>query len=166
MIEVAWVSHLAAQLICEVAEQMGDIRLTCESAPPQTGPGDRKMDAVCALIGGDYSISIRLDADRAFFFRFARNMLGRNPEEDEIQAYARELFNVICGRFISELILRAEVSVKLMPILYEQPVRCAVSDEEAAGIQRLSFVSDAQEYAIFSWTSLPIEEMLRRNMSK
>lgn len=164
MTDTVWVSHLAEQLICEVAEQMGDIRLTCAEFLPKTGTVDREMDAVCAVFGGDYSISIRLDADHALFVRFARNMLGREPEEDEVPVYAKELLNVICGRFISELIHKADVSIKLMPIHYELFAESAVPDNAAEDMHELDFVSNAQEYAVFSWTSLPIEELLRRNM--
>ena len=159
MSDTAWVSHLAAQLVCEVAEQMGDIRLS--RVPHSAETAEREVDAVCALIGGDYDISIQLCAERVLFVRFARNMLGEEPNEEDVREYAREFFNVICGRFISELINRADVKAKLMPVRYELSGTVAAPHGE---LRQLSFISDVQEYVTFSWTPLPIEEMLRRNV--
>lgn len=158
-----WISHFAVQLVCEVAEQMGAIRLSCDPALSMSETTETDMDTVCALIGGDYSISVQFCAERALFVRFARNMLGEEPGEDEVREYAREFLNVICGRFISELINRADIKVTLMPISYEISGGCTGSSAE---MRRLKFISDVQEYAIFSWTPLPIEELLRRGMSQ
>ena len=162
MTDTLWVSHLAEQLVCEVAGQMGNIRLFCDAAPSVAEPSGG-MDTVYARTGGDHSISVWLRADRVLFVRFARNMLGREPDEDEVRAYAREFFNVICGRFISELILRADVGIRLMPARYDAFDGREPVSGDAGPVKKLNFVSDEKERAVFSWTSLPIEEILRRN---
>ena len=164
--EETWVSHMAAHLVCEVAELMGNIGLSCQSPPVIEDLTNREMDVVCAVIGGDYTFQMQFFADRTLFSRFARNMLGEEPTEEEIQEYAAEFFNVLCGRFVSGVISGSGIKIKLMPVKYELPTVWKEPSEYAVGTQWLKFVSDAHECAVFSWTPFPIEEMLRRNMAK
>lgn len=163
-VDTAWVSLLAEQLICEIAEQMGAIRLNrLESGCPPDNAGGVRY-AVQARIGGDYNILTQLLADHAFFYRLARNMLGEEPEQEDIRTYAVEFVNVVCGRFISELVNKANFKVQLMPI----EGGSLIGDTSLSGedIQSMHFISDEHEYAELSWTYLPIEEMLRRGMSE
>lgn len=164
--DVTWVSDMAAQLVSEVAELMGNICLSCQSPPVVEDLTDRKMDVVCAVIGGDCTFDMQFFADRTLFSRFARNMLGVEPSEEEIQEYAAEFFNVLCGRFVSEVVSGSGMKIKLMPVKYELPTVWKEPSEYAVGTQWLKFVSDVHECAVFSWTPFPIEEMLRRNMAK
>jgi len=161
--DTAWVSLLAEQLICEIADQMGAIRLSCEQSVSRSDAGNRKMSVISAEIGGDYNISIYFLAEHSLFLRLARNMLGEEPGEEDVRIYVGEFFNIVCGRFISELINKADISVQLMLVDGELQSAEEILKEEL--IKSLYFVSDMKEYAVFSWTYLPIEEMLRRGMS-
>lgn len=162
--DTAWVSLLAEQLICEIADQMGAIRLSCEQSLPQCEVNNRKMSVMSARIGGDYSISIYFLAEHSLFLRLARNMLGEEPGEEDVRTYATEFFNIVCGRFISELINKADISVRLMPIDSEPQSAAETWNKEM--MKKLHFISDMKEYAAFLWTYLPIEEMLRRGLSE
>jgi len=161
--DTAWVSLLAEQLICEIADQMGAIRLSCEQSASRDETSNRKMSVISAEIGGDYNISIYFLAEHSLFLRLARNMLGEEPGEEDVRIYVGEFFNIVCGRFISELINKADISVQLMLVDGELQSAEEILKEEL--IKSLYFVSDMKEYAVFSWTYLPIEEMLRRGMS-
>jgi len=101
--DTAWVSLLAEQLICEIADQMGAIRLSCEQSASRDETSNRKMSVISAEIGGDYNISIYFLAEHSLFLRLARNMLGEEPGEEDVRIYVGEFFNIVCGRFISEL---------------------------------------------------------------
>ena len=162
--DTAWVSLLAEQLICEIADQMGAIRLSCERSVPRCEADNREMSVMSARVGGDYSISIYFVAEHSLFVRLARNMLGKEPEEEDVHTYAGEFFNIVCGRFISELINKADISVRLMPVDNEPQNAEKTLNEKL--VKKLHFISDMKEYAVFSWTYLPIEEMLRRGMSE
>ena len=161
-----WVSHMAEHLVCEVADVMGHINLSCESPPIIEDLTNREMDVLCAVIGGDCTFDMQFFADRTLFCRFARNMIGAEPDEEDVQEYATEFFNVLCGRFVSGLVGGSGAKIKLMPIKYELPKVWSQPAEYAVGTQWLKFISDAQECAVFSWTPMPIEEMLRRNMAQ
>ena len=161
--DTAWVSLLAEQLICEIADQMGAIQLSCEQSVSRCDVGDREMSVMSIAIGGDYSISLCFLAERSLFLRLAHNMLGEEPEEEDVGTYAVEFFNIVCGRFISELINKANITVRLVPIDSKSHSAEEILNEER--MEKLHFISDRKECAVFSWTYLPIEEMLRRGMS-
>ncbi len=161
--DIGWLCRVAENLACEIMQQMSGIRL--ESCSPSEG-GDVVMDAVCALVDGDYQMKLQFCAERRMFVRLARNMIGREPEDGlEVQEYAAEFFNVLCGRFISQIHQTIRTSAQFFQTQYvaSPNVRC-LADE--GPVYTLYFVSEQQELAEFSWTKQSIESLLRRNEEK
>lgn len=154
-----WVSALAESLVCEIADQMAGIVLR---GLPDQPPEHRRMAVVRGLIGGDYTLQVQFFADRSLFYRLTQQMLGEEPTEEDIEDYAIEFFNILCGRFLSEIVNQTHISARLMPIKYELPTE-ETAPETDESMCTLNFVSDCQEQVAFSWTSVPIEEMMRRN---
>ena len=98
-----WVEEMAVKLTCDITDQMANIHLTCV---PEIGKFEEQMVmvGVCALIGGDSTFSVRLCAEKSLIVRLVRNMTGLDANDEDVQDYAMEFFNTLCGRFISEII--------------------------------------------------------------
>lgn len=156
-----WVSALAETLVCEITKQMCGIILESEKEPPE----HRRMAVVCGLIGGDCTLRVQFFADRSLFYRLTQYMLGEEPTEEDIEDYAIEFFNILCGRFLSEIINQTHISARLMPIRYELPTEETTPETDDA-MCTLNFISDSQEQVAFSWTSVPIEELMRRSKTR
>ena len=110
-------------------------------------------------------LKVQFFADRALFYRLTQNMLGDHPSEEDIEDYAIEFFNILCGRFLSEIVNQTHISARLMPIRYELPAE-ETTPETDESMCTLNFVSDKQEQVAFSWTAVPIEEMMRRSKKR
>lgn len=152
-------------MVREITQTMAGIDL--HSVPPdmETEPIPAGTDAVYGLVDGQHPIQVQFRAEPRLFFRLAQNILGREPEDgEEVREYAMEYFNVLCGRFLSELYRMANVRVHNMSIpryeVFPNVTRMAQNN-----IHSLYFVSDEQEMVIFSWTAVPVEDMLRRSIN-
>lgn len=156
-----WVSQIASVLVCEIIQSMSGIEL--EPCPEQSMDYD-DVDAVYGLVDGDYCLQLQFKADRALFFRLARNMIGGEPEDlAEVEEYAVEFFNVLCGRFISEVYRTTHAAARFHPTRYEEdPHVTVLRDREA--VEKICFISDKGERAAFLWTTLSIEKLLRRSI--
>ena len=93
---------MAETLVCEILEVMSDIHLRLAQLQEQEMES-RKLEAIYGFVEGDYQIELRFLAEPRMFSRLAQNMAGSQLSSDEIQEYAMEFFNVLCGRFLSEL---------------------------------------------------------------
>lgn len=154
-----WVSEMAETLVCEITKQMSGIVLhSLKDQPPE----HRRMAVVCGFIGGDYTLRVQFFADRSLFYRLTKRMLGEEPNEEDIEDYAIEFFNILCGRFLSEIVNQTHISARLLPIKYELPTEETMPEADET-MCTLNFISDSQEQVAFSWTSVPIEEMMRRS---
>lgn len=157
-----WVEQMAELLVCEITELISGIQLKRTTAPAQE-PAGKKWEAIYGFVDGEYQIELRFLAEHSMFFRLAQNMMGSEPEDSEVEEYAMEFFNVLCGRFISEIYTVADRPVRFIPIRYE-----LVPDAAILGAQEslctVHFCSDKQEMAAFSWTATPIKDLLRRSM--
>ena len=112
-----WVSQLADAMVREITRKMAGIDL--RSVPP-TAPelaARPRTDAVYGLVDGEHPIQVQFRAEPRLFTRLAKNMIGEAPEDgEEVREYAKEYFNVLCGRFLSELYRMANVRVRHMTI--------------------------------------------------
>ena len=107
---------------------------------------------------------MRFLAEPRLFSRLAQNMAGSQLNSDEIQEYAMEFFNVLCGRFLSELYKAADTAARFCPTRYElYPDLISLKDQVM--LSTLYFISDEQELAAFSWSTKPIDDLLRRSMN-
>lgn len=155
----AWVSSLAKRLVCEITQQMTGIVLSKLDAPPSA---PRQMAVVRGLIGGDYALQVDFFADYPLFVRLTENMMGEPPTEEDVEDYAIEFFNTLCGRFLSEIVNETHISARLMPLRYELPEE-ETTPEADETMCTLNFISDAQEQVAFSWTALSMEDLKRRS---
>ncbi len=155
----AWVTAMAENLVGEIIEQMANIRL---SIVPLKELESKQMVGVYVWVGGDYTMQMSFFAEKNLFYRLAKNMIGDEPTEEDIQDYGMEFLNIVCGRFISEIVNQIHIKVRLMAV-----ENCVlenwVGPDDQKSMRAVGFVSDAQEYAGFSWTSSAIEEMMKRS---
>lgn len=154
-----WVSQMADRLACEIMEQMADIHMHhCTAAEV-----DRPMDAVCGQVAGDCPMQLHFLAEPRLFRRVAQNMIGEEPEDDEeVSEYAQEFFNVLCGRFVSEIHQALRSVGKLYPVQYAMSFDVEHLRNDKS-LSRICFMSDEQEFAEFSWTQSSMDELLRRS---
>ncbi len=157
----AWIDAMAENLVAEIIEQMGSIRLSRTSKPGQAMMAMEEAVGVCATIGGDYTMEMRFFAEESLFHRLAKNMMGSEPSEEDVRDYAMEFINIVCGRFISEIIHTTHIKAKLMPVEYRVPKTMVPVGNEP--MTTLEFISDVQEYAVFSWSARVIEDMMKRS---
>ena len=99
------------------------------------------------------------------FSRLAQNMAGSQLSSDEIQEYAMEFFNVLCGRFLSELYKATNTTAKFYPTRYELYPDLMCLKDQVVMLSTLYFISDEQELAAFSWSAKPINDLLRRSIN-
>lgn len=154
-----WICQMAGVLACEILQEMAEIRM--ERCPEIQVP-ERTLDAVYGLVDGDYQLELLFQAEPKFFVRLATSMIGDAPEdEEEVQEYAREYFNTLCGRFISEIYQATKRPARFYPIQYKMAGDDADLKKDEPFVT-IYLVSDCQEYAQFSWTRQPMEDLLRR----
>ena len=129
-----WVVQMARELVCGITAQMAEIHLT---PVPKIGKMEEQMVmvGVCALIGGDSTFSVRLCSEKSLIIRLVRNMTGLEATEEDVEDYAIEFFNTLCGRFISDPVSSSsrfgtmlQVPTYLYGVLERQslPCRCLV----------------------------------------
>lgn len=156
-----WICQMAERLTCEIMECMAGIKLQRCLALDDGAEGET-MDAIYGVLGDDNEMQVRFRAESRLFARMAGNMIGGEPESrEEIQEYAAEFFNVLCGRFISELHETIHTPVQFFSIQYKL-VDAAVH-ERGGEVGAICFISEKEEFAEFSWTAMLIEKLLRRN---
>ena len=74
-----------------------------------------------------------------------------------------EFFNILCGRFISELYKATETTARFFPTRYEaSPYPTGLGEDTS--LSTVYFISDEQELAAFSWTAEVVNDLLRRSM--
>lgn len=158
-----WVCQMADVLTREILEEMAEIRMTrCVNLE---APASR-LDAVCGLVDGIYQLELRFRAEENLFWRLAENMIGGKPEDtEEVQEYAREFFNTLCGRFISEIYRETKIPARFYPVRYESAAE-NMEHGNNHSFTSINFVSDQKEYAEFSWTRDSMEELLKRSEKK
>lgn len=157
-----WVVQMAEVLVREILELMSGIQLRHHS-PWKNDTGEKRLEAIYGFVDGDYQIKLCFFAEPSLFFRLAKNMTGNEPQRDEAQEYAMEFFNILCGRFISELYKATKTSARFFPTKYEASLDISILNEEPS-LSTTYFISDEQELAAFSWSATPIEDLLRRSM--
>jgi len=150
-----WVNQMAQELVREITQQMSGIELNnCDALPSDVNL--EELDAVYSLAVGKYQMQMQFRAQDSMFFRLARNMIGDEPEDHyEVQEYAAEFFNVLCGRFVSELSEQNHSLACIAPPQYECPPD--VTELITEPKHTLCFMSSDRETAVFSWTALQTE---------
>jgi hypothetical protein len=147
--ENRWVTQTAETLVCDILKQMADIQ--AYRLPDATELDGLQLDTVCAHIHGDYCLEVRLCSEPESFYRLTRNISGEDPlGEAEIQEYATEFFNVLCGRFISAICDRNHVLMRFDPPEYRKAA-CAPDTGVCVEVHTLAFRTELEELFEFSW---------------
>lgn len=148
-----WVGEIAGELICESIMQMSAIGLKRVPELPEQAEA-RHLYAVYGETVGAFNIRMQLRAEWPLLERLAGNMKGESLEDQlEIEEYAMEFFNIVCGRFVSELYHVTGESARFLPTVFETP-GCVTALDGAESINHVKFISDNNETAVFSWISV------------
>lgn len=96
--------------ICDITKRMAGIDLQ------QTQRNFNESDDVCSMhvsVGGTYQLSLICLADGRLFRAIAERM-KRSPVEDEedMQVYAKEYFNTLCGHIVTRINLKTKSSAR------------------------------------------------------
>jgi chemotaxis protein CheY-P-specific phosphatase CheC len=155
-----WVYDLAEALVYEVLEQMAGITTLCQSSRKMPRV---KMDTVCGQINGDFHMEVQFRAEPGTFRRLASNIIGGEPEgPEEVQEYATEVFNVLCGRFVSEICSVTHTVIKFQPPQYKTAAEI-VADGAGEPLSMLFFVTERKEPIEFCWSENAINQLLKRS---
>lgn len=150
-IEQEWVSQLAEQLLCEILEQISGIQIS----RAQGGPirfSTQPLGVVYAETRGEFTLLMWLEAEQSLFERLAAGMIGAPAsDQEEVEEYATEFFNMVCGRFVSELYNLTGQSARFLPTIYRHHNDAAAMQTENR-VYSVDFISDSNEGAVFSWT--------------
>ena len=145
-----WVSELAEELICEIIQQMSGIDLKGVPNTENLCPS-QDLGAVYGETVGDFNLQMQFKAEEPFFMRLAQNMTGYPIENrEEMEEYATEFFNIICGRFVSELYNLTGQSARFLPTVYQRQPNITALDN-GDGCNTVTFNSDHDEAAVFCW---------------
>jgi len=129
---------------------MGGIVLQVVKDVPE-GFKENQLGIVFGETIGDFNIQMRLQADLNLFMRMACNMIGMEPKDQtEVEEYATEFFNIICGRFVSKICDLTGQSARFLPTVYEKPPGADAKGLDSEN-NTIFFVSDSNEGAIFYW---------------
>lgn len=145
-----WVCQMAARLTREIMGTLAGIQLSVCDRPLVSTV---EMNAVCGFVDGQYRLRLRFLAEPQLFLRFTRCMAGADADavdQELVAEYAAEFFNILCGRFISELHRVTNSPARFYPTYFEE-----IPDDsffaQGEPVRTLYFESDVQELAEFSW---------------
>ena len=150
-----WIESMANGLIYEITESMSGITLSgCPLALPQA-ERLQGMEHFLAEVNGDLDIHMQLWADAPILNRLAENMIGGPPEDqEEVNEYATEYVNVLCGRFLSEICRHMKAKVEFFFSEYQSPPNEAQPYPDG-GITALCHTDETtnglEEMVVFSW---------------
>ena len=137
---------------------MAGIHLMRCDGRPESGS---EKDIVYGFLDGEQTMQLQFAAEKSFFHRLAKSIIGDEPEdEEEIREYAAEFANVLCGRFVSEICRATNTVARFRPTVYG--VSEGGEDEE---LQTVRFISDRQEEVSFSWSREAMVAFLKREMA-
>lgn len=152
-----WVGDLAEELIREITEQMAGIHLLRINETVVC----KDRDVVYGYLEGEQPMQLQLTAEKSFFYRLAKNIIGDEPEGmEEVREYVAEFANIICGRFVSEICVATNTVARFRPTVYGVGEH---TEEET--LQTVSFISDRQEIVSFSWSREAMATFLKREMT-
>jgi hypothetical protein len=155
-----WVTRLAEQVVCEVFAQMAGVSLRRQR---DGQPSAAEMDMVYGQVWGDCSMRVQLCAQPRTFYRLAQGILGVEPGgQEEVRECAVECFNVLCGRFVSEIFRMTESKARFDPPKY-RAYRDGLEAAADEPLKTLYFATENGEWAEFSWSRNAMDELLRRS---
>ncbi len=146
-----WVELLAEQLVIDVSDWMAGVHLVCVPEKEQSCAG-ADIHAVCACAKGDASITMQLQAEPRLFSGLAKRHMGKEPTEDEdIQEYAVEFMNVLCGRFVSALCTDMKIKICFSTPSYDASPKAEPPEKDGES-STLVFFSKEYGHVVFKWT--------------
>lgn len=155
----AWVSDMADTLIREILEQTAGLQLV--RCPSPFAVGD-EFFTVYSTVDGAFHTELVFSSEPDLFCRIASNMSGDPaPSQEEAVEYAMELFNMFCGRFISEIYRMTRVPARFYPPQY----MVGTLQLDSGSVESLYYQDACGVKAKFSWTAEAIERLLNKGES-
>lgn len=157
-----WVSALADTLIREIFQETAGILLfrKAECPPPA---GGSPIVSIYSKADGAYGTELVFQGELSLFFQIASNMQGiPAPRFQDAVDYGLELFNMFCGRFISEVYRATGVPARFYPPQYLGTEPCPME----GSVTSICYCSQNGCYAQFSWTSDFVEQLHTRRTAK
>ena len=142
-----WILELVDLFVIEILEQMCGIKVkSCKRAALL----DDQMAAVYGFADGEYPMHFSFRAGSSLFERIVLHMKGEPATEGDVQDYAEEFFNVLCGRFVSEIYQATQLRLQFFPTRYGEPVREIPEEDRILNYIR-GYESKDGEIIEFSW---------------
>lgn len=153
----SWVSDLADALIREIFQETAGILLErTADLPPDSGGA---FVSIYSKSDGAYTTELIFRGELPLFFQIASNMMEvPSPCMEDAVDYGLELFNIFCGRFISEIHRATGVPARFYPPQYlgTQP------RDMTRPIDTICYRSQGGLHAQFLWTSDSVEQLHTR----
>lgn len=155
---LCWVCDLADALIREIAQEAADLPLYRQPEGPPLSE-EHSLVSIYSKVDGAYFTELVFRGELSLFFQVASNMQGvPSPSMEDAVDYALELFNMFCGRFISEVYRATGIPARFYPPRYLGGQPCSVK----GAVKSLYYLSQHGEQAQFSWTADSVEQLLIR----
>jgi len=153
------ICKMAEDLTCKIADQMCGVKLKCIEDIGE----EPQFDTVYGFIDGPVGLELQFKAEPELFYHMAEKAIGAPPEDEyEVQDYATEFFNVLCGRFVSKLHDDfTHTPMRFHPPVYkkseEVPPDDAASEDDA--VCKMYFENDKKLVAAFCWNRAMMKEL-------
>lgn len=118
-------SPIMERVVCDITQRVGRLELSPAQQASSEGHGPR-----CALqttLDGAYRSRLVLAGDYAFFSHLAENMMGGPPAPEDVEDYALEYFNMLCGHVVAEIFRETQAAAK-----FHCPIFCREGGTEPA----------------------------------
>ena len=105
------------ELICDMTQKITQNVAHIDLTPCDMEPDPhRSLCSVYTTLSGGYSACLVLCAERTFLHRLTENILGHPTDDPEdLEEYAKEYFNVLCGRLVGEIYQVTGLGAKFHP---------------------------------------------------
>lgn len=136
------------ELICDmtqkITQNVAHIDLTlCDMEP------DPHCDlcSVYTTLSGGYSSCLVLCAERTFFHRLTENILGHPTDDPEdLEEYAKEYFNVLCGRLVGEIYRVTGQGAKFHPPCFQEGHYSRIPSAPDVHLEGICFTNPKSEH--------------------
>lgn len=161
--QLSWVSDLADALIREIFQETAGILLVRRQGPPPPAAGSPSLVSIYSRADGAYVTELVFRGELPLFFQVAANMQENpSPSLEDAADYTLELFNIFCGRFISEVYRATGITARFHPPQYLGERPCGIMGTTNS----IYYLSQDGQQAQFSWTSDSVEQLLTRRTTK
>lgn len=136
------------ELICDmtkrITQNVAHIDLTLCDIEPDS---HRDLCSVYTTLSGGYSTCFVLCAERSFFHRLTENILGYPTDDPEdLEEYAKEYFNVLCGRLVGEIYQLTKLGAKFHPPIFQEGHYSLIPSAPDVHLEAIRFTNHKSEH--------------------